>query len=96
MSEDGTVAWTLEDAGRRFGAIVDAALQDGPQAVLRGGEPAVVVVSAAEYERMRGAPAADRPDFVEHLLSIPPDDGDDGDDGGRDRIGAAPRPVRFG
>ena len=50
--------WTLQDAKNRFSAVVDAALAGQPQEVSRRGKPAVVVLSAAEYARMRDAAEA--------------------------------------
>lgn len=47
-----TRTWQLQDAKNRFSELVDKALADGPQTVTRRGEPAVVVVSAAEFERL--------------------------------------------
>lgn len=38
-------AWQLQEAKAKFSEIVEAALQDGPQAVTRRGEQAVVIVS---------------------------------------------------
>ncbi len=62
--------WTLQDAKNRFSAVVDAALAGKPQAVTRRGQPAVVVISAAEYERLTAAGAA-RGSFLDHLRSFP-------------------------
>jgi antitoxin Phd len=45
--------WTLQDAKNRFSAVVEAALQGKPQKVTRRGEWVSVVLSAAEYERLR-------------------------------------------
>lgn len=68
--------WTLQDAKNRFSAVVDAALAGQPQEVSRRGKPAVVVLSAAEYTRMRQAAEAKRGSFIEHLLKFPADDFD--------------------
>jgi antitoxin Phd len=38
-------AWQLQEAKAKFSEVVEAALQDGPQAVTRRGEQAVVIVS---------------------------------------------------
>jgi antitoxin Phd len=46
--------WELEDAGARLPEIVRRARSEGPQRVTVRGEDAVVVVSAEEFERMRG------------------------------------------
>lgn len=63
--------WTLQDAKNRFSAVVDAALAGQPQEVSRRGKPAVVVLSAAEYDRMRQAAQERRGSFVQHLMSFP-------------------------
>ena len=45
--------WPLQDAKNKFSALVNAALAGAPQRVTRRGQPAVVVVLAAEeYERL--------------------------------------------
>lgn len=79
--------WTLQDAKNCFSAVVEAALAGQPQEVSRRGKPAVVVLSAAEYARMREAAGVQRGSFVEHLLSFPLDE--------VERAGAAPRDVTF-
>ncbi len=63
--------WTLQDAKNRFSAVVDAALKGAPQHVTRRGLPAVVVVSAEEFERLRVEAAKPKKTFIDHLLSIP-------------------------
>ena len=79
--------WTLQDAKNRFSAVVDAALAGQPQEVSRRGKPAVVVLSAAEYARMRQAAETRRGSFIEHLLKFPADD--------FDRAKVAARDVTF-
>ena len=64
--------WSLQDAKNRFSAVVEAALRQGPQPVTRRGRPAVTVIATVEYEGLRRAAAAARPDFRAHLLAIPP------------------------
>lgn len=44
--------WKLEDAKNRFSEVVRLAMSKGPQRVTRGGQDAVVIVSAADYERL--------------------------------------------
>lgn len=44
--------WKLEDAKNRFSEVVRLALADQPQRVTRNGRDAVVVMSAAEYDRL--------------------------------------------
>lgn len=65
--------WTLQDAKNKFSAVVDAAVNGTPQHVTRRGEPAVVVVSAAEFERLR-AGRNRKMSFKEHLLAMPKGD----------------------
>jgi prevent-host-death family protein len=48
--------WKLEDAKARFSEVVRLARERGPQRVTVRGQDAVVILSAAEYERL--APAA--------------------------------------
>jgi prevent-host-death family protein len=63
-----TATWKLEHAKARFSELVRRAHAEGPQAVTVRGKPAVVVVDAAEYERL----AAPRPrlPFVQFLESL--------------------------
>ncbi|MBM3533254.1 MAG: type II toxin-antitoxin system Phd/YefM family antitoxin [Alphaproteobacteria bacterium] len=65
--------WTLQDAKNKFSAVVDAAVRGTPQHVTRRGMPAVVVVSAEEFERLREAKER-RLTFKEHLLAMPKGD----------------------
>ncbi len=69
--------WSLKDAKDRFGDVVRAAHR-APQLVTEDGKPAVVVVDAAEFERLGGKtrPAKVYKDgeeytFIDHLLAIP-------------------------
>ncbi len=79
--------WTLQDAKNRFSAVVDAAVRGTPQEVSRRGKPAVVVLSVAEYHRLRDGAQADRGSFVDHLLAFPGDEAE--------RAVARPRDVSF-
>ena len=65
--------WPLQDARRRFSAVVDAALAGAPQRVTRQGRPAVVVLALDEYERLRRIEKATAPTLGELLLDIPRD-----------------------
>ena len=47
------MVWKLAEARNRFGELVDRALTEGPQHVRRR-DDVVVVLSAAEYERLAG------------------------------------------
>lgn len=55
--------WNLADAKNRFSELVNLALSKGPQQVRRR-KDIVVVVSLAEYEKLRGK----RPAFKDYLL----------------------------
>lgn len=44
--------WKLEDAKNRFSELVRRARAEGPQLVTRNGRDAVVILDAAEYERL--------------------------------------------
>jgi len=83
--------WALQDAKNRFSAVVDAALSGQPQQVTRRGEPAVVVLSVDEYNRLRNRKARGASSFIEHLLAIP----GGGDDFEFERMPLSPRPVEL-
>ena len=68
--------WPLQDAKNKFSALVNAALAGEPQLVTRRGRPAVVVLAADEYERLRRLDRADAPALDELLTQIPQDDQD--------------------
>ncbi len=59
--------WQLQDAKARLSEVVKCAGRDGPQTITVRGEPAAVVVSVAEYERLTGA----KPAFVEFMRRSP-------------------------
>ena len=44
--------WTVQDAKAKFSAVVEAAMAGEPQHVTRRGEPAVVIVSEAEWAEL--------------------------------------------
>jgi len=66
--------WSLQDAKNGFSALVEAARRDGPQTVTKRGLPAVVVVAADEFDRLRRLDARPRESFVEFLLAGPKSD----------------------
>lgn len=66
--------WSIQDAKNSFSAVVDAAGKS-PQTVTKHGKPAVVVVSAAEYDRLQTMERQSVPSFKDHLMAIPKDDG---------------------
>jgi antitoxin Phd len=51
------------------------AARGAPQTVTKHGKPAVVVLNADEYERLRRSERAAAPSFTDHLLAMPRDDG---------------------
>ena len=79
--------WPVQDAKNKFSELVNAALAGEPQRVTRRGQPAVVVVSAEEYERLCRMEESQVPTFGELLLEIPQDDQE------FERINVVPRPL---
>ena len=67
--------WSVQDAKNRFSEVV-AAAQRGPQTVTKHGKPAVVVVAADEYDRLRKLQQLKAPSFAELLLAMPTDGGE--------------------
>ena len=61
------MSWQVQEAKQRFSALVQRALDEGPQVVTRRGEEVVVVISAREYRRLT-RPA---PGFADFLLAAP-------------------------
>lgn len=45
--------WQLREARNRFSEVVNRALSEGPQMITRHGEEVVVVLSKAEYNRLK-------------------------------------------
>jgi antitoxin Phd len=45
--------WQLQEAKNRFSEVVNKALTEGPQTVSRHGEEVVVILSKAEYSRLK-------------------------------------------
>ena len=68
--------WSVQDAKNSFSALVDAASRGKPQVVTKHGKPAVVVVAAAEYARLRQFERPRAPTFLDHLLAMPTDGGE--------------------
>jgi len=66
--------WAVQDAKNRFSEVVEAARRK-PQTVTKHGKPAVVVVAADEYERLRNLDRAQAASLAELLLAIPQDGG---------------------
>ena len=59
--------WHLQDAKNNFSKVVREAIKNGPQTVTLRGERAAVVMSADDYDKLKGK----KPSFVEHLLNFP-------------------------
>ena len=59
--------WHLQDAKNNFSKVVREAIENGPQTVTLRGERAAVVMSADDYDKLKGK----KPSFVEHLLNFP-------------------------
>ena len=66
--------WPLQDAKNKFSELVNAALAGEPQRVTRRGQPAVVVLSAEEYDRLCRLERSHAPTFGQLLIEIPQDD----------------------
>ena len=67
-------AWSLQDAKNRFSAVVEAARRGEPQLDMNRGAPAVVVLAAEEYARLKALEEQRAPSFIDHLLAMPRDD----------------------
>ena len=68
-------SWSVQDAKNRFSEVVEAARR-APQTVTKHGKPAVVLVDAVEYERLRCLERAQAPSFADVLLAMPQDSGE--------------------
>ena len=64
MSRD---TWQLQRAKARLSELIDTSAKRGPQIVTRHGRPAAVVLSPADYQRLRRK----RPDFKRFLRRAP-------------------------
>ena len=59
--------WQLQDAKARLSEVVKRATQEGPQHITLHGEPAAVVLSAADYQRLKKRPKR----FVDFIRNSP-------------------------
>jgi antitoxin Phd len=59
--------WQLQEAKARLSEVVKKAVQEGPQHITLHGEPAAVVLSEAEYQRLRKRPRR----FIDFVRSSP-------------------------
>jgi antitoxin Phd len=62
-------SWQAQDAKARFSELLDAAIEKGPQIVMRRGVETAVVVRIEEWRRLC---AASRPTIKELLLAPEP------------------------
>ena len=85
----GGPEWSLQDAKNSFSAVVSAACQGTPQTVTKRGKPTVVVLSVAEYERLKRRQTSLDRSLLDHLLAMPKDDIE------FDRIEIEPRDIEF-
>jgi antitoxin Phd len=67
--------WSVHEARNRFSEVIEAARKK-PQTVTKHGKPAVVVIAAGEYERLRHFERARAPSLAQLLLSMPQDGGE--------------------
>ena len=63
-------SWSVQDAEELISEVVEAARRK-PQTVTKHGRPAVVIVAADEYERLRKLEHFKAPTFAELLLAMP-------------------------
>jgi prevent-host-death family protein len=59
--------WQLQDAKARLSEVVKKAAQEGPQHITLHGEPAAVVLSEADYRRLKKRPTR----FIDFIRSSP-------------------------
>jgi antitoxin Phd len=81
--------WSIQDAKNHFSEVVEAARHGEPQTVTKHGKPAAVILSFEAYDRLRQFERQEMPDFIQHLLAMPTDDGE------FERMDARLRDVEF-
>jgi prevent-host-death family protein len=60
-------SWQLQEAKARLSEVVKSSQREGPQEISVRGEPAVVVLAKAEYDRLRRR----KPSLLEFLRRSP-------------------------
>jgi prevent-host-death family protein len=60
------LAWQLAEAKNKFSHVFTKTIEEGPQFVTRRDQE-IVLLSKADYLALIG----EKPDFIQHLLSIP-------------------------
>ena len=71
-----TQQWSLQDAKNKFSAVVNAAQKGQAQVITRRGVASAVVLSMEDFEKLQRIELVQAPSFIEHLLSMPADDGE--------------------
>ena len=71
-----TEKWSMQDVKNKLGAVVAAAKTGKAQIVTRRGVPTAVILSIEDFEKLQRLEAAQAPSFIDHLLSMPRDDGE--------------------
>lgn len=64
-----TDTWTVAQAKAKLSEVIDKARRQGPQAITRNGKSAVMVVDAAQWERLQKR--EQRGSFADFLLASP-------------------------
>ncbi len=59
--------WKVQEAKARFSELLEKANVDGPQTIARHGKDRAVVLSVAEYKKLK----ARLPSFKDWILAIP-------------------------
>jgi antitoxin Phd len=62
-----TRTWQLQRAKAEFSKLIDMSIEEGPQIVTRHGRPTAVVMSTAEYRKLKRR----EPDFRTFLRKAP-------------------------
>lgn len=66
------MTWALQDAKAKFSEVVRRAQTEGPQRVTVRGEPSVIVIAEAEFDRIKAqAESKANLSFDQFLLSEP-------------------------
>ena len=72
-----TEKWSIQDVKNKLGAVVAATKTGKAQIVTRrGGVPTAVILSIEDFEKLQRLETAQAPSFIDHLLSMPRDDGE--------------------
>jgi prevent-host-death family protein len=83
--------WSLQEAKRQLGGVVDAAAAGDPQLLTRRGVPTAVVISYRDYLRVAAIIGRPGMSFEAFLLAVPKTDS--GPDAEFERMSLVPRGV---